>query len=71
MTIKPYAANRRSKFKVGQKVRFFSAGKIVEDIVRGCFWQEAKCQPYGEDLLYPALILTEYSWCAESDVVQQ
>jgi hypothetical protein len=69
MTRKPYTTNRKSKFKVGQHVRFLRADSaIVEDTVRWCFWQEAKCQPYGEDLLYPALVLTNHSWCAESDV---
>jgi hypothetical protein len=68
--IRPYTTNRRSKFKVGQQVRFFGPNHdIVTDTVRECFWQEVKCRPYGDDLLFPALVLTNHSWIAESDVV--
>ena len=68
--MKPYTNNRTSKFKVGQQVHFKDHnGNVVVDTVRRCFWQEVKCQPYGEDQIFPALVLTNHSWIAERDVL--
>lgn len=65
----PYTTNKTSKFKVGERVRFLRPdGIVMEDTVRWCFWQITQCQPYGDDLIYPALVLTDHAWCAESDV---
>jgi hypothetical protein len=59
-----------SKFYPGQKVRFRRLdGKIVEDVVRACYTAQCLVEPYGENLSYPALVLTKHSWCAESAVV--
>lgn len=67
--LKAYKANPQSQFKVGQRVRFKRLdGVVVEDTVRGCFWQHLHLAPWGEDLIYPAVVLTEHSWTAESNI---
>jgi hypothetical protein len=69
---KTYAQNKKSKYPPGTLVRFFGPNNSgpTWDTVRDCFWQECKCKPYGDDLLYPALVLTNHSWIAESDVIE-
>ena len=61
--------NHTSKFHIGQRIRFKRLdGKIIEDTVRACFWQHCLLEPYGRNLFYPALVLTDHSWTAESNV---
>jgi hypothetical protein len=68
--MRPYEINTKSRFKPGQKIRFLRIdGVFANDTVRECFIQECKCAPYGPDYMFPALVLTEHSWCAESDVI--
>jgi hypothetical protein len=68
--MKAYTVNTKSKYKVGQVIKFRRAdGAIVTDTVRRCFWQHALLAPYAANKIFPALVLTNHSWCAESDVV--
>lgn len=69
MTQIAYTENKTSRFHVGQKIKFKRMdGVVIEDVVRGAFWQHLCLRPWGEDLIYPALTLTDHSWCAEADV---
>jgi len=58
------------RFRIGQRVRFRRPdGKVCTDTVRARFTQTELLEPYARNRSYPALVLTEHSWCAESDVI--
>lgn len=56
--------------RIGDKVVVKdSNGQEYKDIVRDAFWQTTLVQPYGPNETFPALVLTQRSWCRLSDVV--
>lgn len=60
-----------SRYKPGDVVRFRRLdGKIATDTVREVFLQTITLEPYARDRVEPALVLTEHSWCRESDVIE-
>jgi hypothetical protein len=61
------------EFKVGDRIRFDTHSNlgIREDVVRAKFTQTITLEPYARNVTAPALVLTEHSWCLESDVVTQ
>jgi len=59
------------KIKIGDRITFRRAdGAVVEDIVRDKFTYFETLEPYARNRSFPALVLTNHSWCAESDVIE-
>lgn len=56
--------------RVGDKVTVLdSNGETYTDVVRDAFWQTTLLQPYAPNETFPALVLTERSWCPLAQVV--
>jgi hypothetical protein len=55
----------------GTFVRFNGPnGKTPVDVVMGLFTQTVLLRPYAENEQHPAVLLTDHSWCFESDILE-
>jgi hypothetical protein len=57
---------------IGDRVRFDTHSNlgVCEDVVRDKFTQTILLEPYARNERVPALILSNFSWCRESDVIE-
>ena len=61
--------SNHGEVRVGDRVLVSSPLGSYWDVVRGVFIQHVLLEPYGANVEFDALVLTEHSWCAVGDVL--